>query len=183
MRSKEDVIRDQRTIEATKKGLMSGSGKLGTIARVLGDRVAGKHSPSSSPSGSGPFESVYGFSQSFMDDDDDELPPGQLPTGVEGMRANASLFNGYSRGYHLEIKYDNPELWVSWKGEIVYHEMAGELVAYCPGEWEEVIEKLTVQARRKEGQFIEAYDERNEIIGQRKKEAFLDEMRRKWGLK
>ena len=178
MRSKEDVIRDQRTIEATKKGLMSGTGKLGTIARVLGDRVAGKYGHSG-----GTFENLFSFEQSFMDGDDEDLPPGQLPTGVEGMRANAYLFNGYSRGYHLEIKYDNPELWVLWKGEIVYHEMAGELAAFCPGEWEEVTDRLAAPARKQEGQVIEAYDERNEISGQRKKEAFLDEMKRKWGLK
>ncbi len=177
MRSKEDALRDQRTIEATKKGLMSGAGKLGTIARVMGDRVAGIHSGAT-----GMFESLYGVEQSFMDEDweDDD---GQLPTLQDGFRGGASLFNGYSRGLHLEIKYDNPELWVRWKGEVVYHEMGGELLAFCPGEWEEPIDKLCLEARRREGNFIIALEERNEVIGQRKKDQFLDEMRRKWGLK
>lgn len=175
------MIRDERTREAIKKGLMSGSGKIGIIARVLGDRVVARHG---SNAGQSPvFENLFSFSQNFMDDDMEGEEGTFIPTMEDGERHTASLFNGYSRGLHLEIKHDGPEIWVRWQGEIVYHEMAGELAAFCPGDWEEAIEKLSLEARRKEGQYLEATERRNEIVGQRNKDAFLDLMRRRWGLK
>jgi len=180
MRSKEEVIREQRTLEAVRKGLMSGEGKLACIARVFGDRVYGRH-------GGGrramyhEFENSMGLSQNFMDDDDYEEEG--LPTIEEGMQASAHLFNGYSRGLHMEIKLDGAEIWVRWKGEIVYNELSGELGAYCPGEWELEVEKLAVAARKKEYDYINAAEQRDTFVGQRMKEAFLEEMKRKWGLK
>lgn len=183
MRSKEDILKEQRTIEAVRKGLMSGNGKLGVIARVLGDRVVARHGNHHSVSPV--FENMFGFGQNFMDGSDDEDDEGQLPTMEEGdgERHTASLFNGYSRGLHLEIKLDGPEICVRWKGEIVFHEMSGELLAFCPGEWEQTTDKLCIEARRKEVNFINLADQRSEIIGQRRKDAFIDEMRKKWGLK
>jgi hypothetical protein len=181
MRTQEDIIRDKRTNEAVRKGLMSGAGKLGVIARILGDRVISKHGDNH---GISPvFENLYGFDQNFMADDD-ELEEGQLPMMEEGDRhkATASLFNGLSRGLHIEIKLDGPEIWVQWKGVTVFHEMAGELHAYCPGDWEPVVDKLAVEARSKENDYIDIAETRNIAIGQRRKEAFLEEMKRKWGL-
>ncbi len=179
MRNKEDIIREKRTIEAVKKGLMSGNGKLGTIARVLGDKVVSKHG---SNHGVRPvYENLFSFNQNFMDDEEEE-DTGELPFLETGERHTASLFNGYSRGLHLEIKHDGPEIWVRWKGEIVFQEIGGELAAYCPGEWEDATDKLCVEARRKELNYIDWADQRNEIEAQREKENFLDEMKRKWGL-
>lgn len=180
MRSKEDVIREQRTVEAVRKGLMSGEGKLACIARIFGDRVYGNH-------GGGrratfhEFENLMGLEQNFMDGD--ELEEGEIPTADAGMTANAHLFNGYSRGLHMEIKFDGPEIWVRWKGEIVYHELGGELGAYCPGDWEMEVDKLAVAARKKEYEYINLADQRDTAVGERMKAAFLAEMKRKWGLK
>ena len=180
MRSKEEVIREQRTVEAVRKGIMSGEGKLAAIARVFGDRVHGRH-------GGGrramfhEFENLMGLDQNLLYDDEGE--EGELPTTSEGMTASAFLFNGYSRGLHMEIKLDGPEIWVRWKGEIVYHEMSGELATYAPSEWEAEIDKLAVAARKKEHTYIKMADKRDNIIGQRLKEEFLEEMKRKWGLK
>jgi hypothetical protein len=180
MRSKEDIIREQRTVEAVRKGLMSGEGKLACVARMLGDKVYGRH-------GGGrramfhEFENMMGLEQNFLEED--ELEEGEIPTADAGMAANAYLFNGYSRGLHLEIKFDGPEIWVRWKGEIVYHEMSGELGAFAPGDWEMEIEKLAVVARKKEYEYINLADQRDVAIGQRMKEQFLEEMKRKWGLK
>lgn len=179
MRTQEDIIRDKRTIEAVRKGLMSGQGKLGVIARVMGDRVVARHGNNHSTSPV--YENLFGFTQTFMDDEDED-DTGELPVMEDGERHTASLYNGYSRGLHLEIKLDGPELWCRWKGEIVFHEMAGELQAYCPGEWEQTIDKLAAEARLKEVDYINLSDQRSEMVGQRRKEAFLEEMKRKWGL-
>jgi hypothetical protein len=178
MRTQEDIIRDKRTNEAVKKGLMSGQGKPGVIARILGDKIVSRHGDSHGNDAM--FENLYGFDQNFMEEE--ELEEGQLPTLIEGERHNARLFNGLNRGLHLEIKYDGPEIWVLWKGYLVFQEMAGELLTYCPGDWEPIVDKLAVEARNKENEYIDIAETRNIAIGQRRKEAFLDEMKRKWGL-
>lgn len=182
MRNKEDIISEARTIEAVKKGYMSAAGKIGVIARVMGDRVVARHD--SRNVGHDPvYENLYGFGQNFMYNEEDELEEGQLPEMTDGERHTAHLYNGYSRGWHLEIKLDGPELWVLWQGERVFHEISGRLEMYCPGEWEPIIDKLCVEARRKENTYIELSDQRSELVGQRIKDAFLDDMKRKWGLK
>jgi len=180
MRNKEDIIREARTIEAVRKGYMSAAGKIGVIARVLGDRVVARHG--NNVGVSPVFENLYGFGQNFLEDDEEE-DEGQLPTMIDGERHTASLYNGYSRGWHLEVKLDGPELWVLWQGERVFHEIAGQLEMYCPGEWEPIIDKLCIEARRKENTYIELADQRSELVGQRMKDAFLDDMKKKWGLK
>ena len=182
MRNKEDKIREQRTIEATKKGFMNSNGKIATIAKMMGDKVVAKHGHNYGSGNASSMFDVFSFDQSFIDEtyEEDLL---EIPMAQEdGHRYTASLFNGYSRGLHLEIKYDGPEIYVLWEGYLVYSEMAGELTTYCPGEWEQPVEKLSIEARRRETNTIVTIEERNEKVGQRNKANFIEEMRKKWGL-
>lgn len=173
MRNKEDIIRDQRTREAVKKGLMGQGGKLGCIARYLGQEIVRQ---------GGSY-----YTQNFIDLTGIQEDENMIPYMEEDETAitEGYMFDGLSRGLHMEIRLseERSEIYVRWQGDIVYREMAGELYGYCPGEWEESVDRLFVQAKEKEGREHRAYEERALQAGQRRKEHFLEEMKRKWGLK
>lgn len=172
MRTKEDMIRDQRTIEAMRKQFMGANGKIGCVGRMMGEPIIRQ--------GGGFFE------QTFADLDGTALiDENEIPTMDEDETATREghFFCGLSRGYQLEVKYidDRSELSVRWRGYVVYYEVGGQLNGYVPGEWEEVIEKLYVEAKHREGKQHQDLEERSAEVGQRRKEMFLEEMKRKWG--
>ncbi len=151
MNDKEEKIKEQRTLEAVKKNLMGNAGKFGLIARFLGE----------------PIVSQSGFDGHFPDDqiyhiysDTVEEPIGGGFTEnreYDSYESNVIeigwLFDGLSSGMHLEIKYleEFKELKVTYKGNIVYREIAGELFAYVPNdEWETNINKLYAIAEKRE---------------------------------
>jgi len=177
MRTKEDIIRDKRTVLATQKHYMGAAGKIGLIARILGDQII-------TQGGGGFLEGVIGVDMQYEDlgrefNDDDELPTYD-PTG--GYSSSGFLFNGYSRGYHLEVKFTDEEIEVRWKGFVVYREESGLLNGFNPGDWEPVIEKLYKEAKEKYDKNMRVMDDHMERAGQRRKEEFLEQMKRKWGL-
>lgn len=185
----ENAIREQRTNQAISKNLMGPSGKFGIILEAFGLTITRQ--------GSGLHNSNY------LDDAYDQGPyteyestmSGQLGPVVyqdeildydDGMISDEGLiFDGLSRGVHIEIIYwevEN-EIKVSYRGNIVYWEIAGELESYAPNsDWEDIIERLFLVAKKRV-KILRAEEE--EINGkkiQQQKETFWQSLKSKWGL-
>jgi len=186
---KEKVLREKRTIEATKKNLMGIAGKLGLIAQTLGHPIVRQ--------GSGLMD------QTFLDDPYEDFTGSEYaPTvsdqlGPEVWRDKINeasddlvydegfVFDGLSRGMHLEIRYihHKQRIDVSYKGFPVYKEVAGELYAYAPfPEWEDLIDRLYKVARdeaKRNKRFKEVQ------LGQeieKQKTRFWERLRLRWGV-
>ena len=186
---KENVIREKRTIEATKKNLMGPAGKLGQILQAFGSPIIRQ--------GSGLMDA------GFLDDPYDDLVHTEYSPTMSGQQGPVSyrdellapdsheqytegqIFDGLSRGLHLEIVFravDN-ELTVRYKGYVVYKEVAGELDAYGPfPEWEDMIDRLYKSAKEK----LKTVKKQLEVeIGQKieeKKRSFWRDLRLRWGI-
>ncbi len=137
----EKKIKEERTLEVNKKGLIGPSGKIATILRNLGGPIIGQIE-----------DSVYDYTYDYdmnnhnsihettnskdlvkkipmMNMDEGTRPNseewGDMPEGVNfSTREVGYYFEGLNRGMHLEIKYDEytSELIVNYKGYIVYKE-------------------------------------------------------------
>lgn len=187
-RQKENVIREKRTIEANKKNLMGPSGKFGIILQAFGTPVIRQ--------GSSLMDQSF-LDDPFGDDVETEYAPtlsgggpvtyrDEILTSSNDYVYNEGLmFDGLSRGMHLEIVYWHAEskLKVSYKGYPVYLEVAGELEGYAPfNEWEQMIDKLYRVAKdRIKVIKQEQEDELAEKV-QYKKKAFWQNLRLKWGI-
>jgi len=200
---KEHKIKEQRTIEATRDNLMGLNGKLGMIARFLGVPIVAQ-------SEGGPFLDTgylnYGI---YEEVDPFELKSGtpedinrqiqawetgdQRPDGPEwnplpdGKVMNSYfvgwLFDGLSRGIHMEIKYyeESSELRVDYKGYMVYKEVAGELEAYAPDEeWRSKIEVLYKRAKELERDHRKLEQIERHEQGLKKRANWLKKMKDRW---
>jgi hypothetical protein len=174
MNDKEKRIKEQRVIEAAKKNLMGASGKLGSICRYLGESIKGV--------GGSLYDSYEYEFDSWGEEDPDELPTMEIDTSVYSM---GYLFDGLSRGMHLEIKYLSYEkkLTCHYEGYEVYQEVEGDLRAYAPRpEWETLIDNLykitQTTARKKKKQ--QAAEDKAELKTRAK--GFLQKLKDRWGL-
>jgi len=168
--AKERLIREKRTIEATRKNMMGATGKLGLIAKWLGHKIVRQ--------GSGLFE------QRFLDDpffEEEEIPLLQETSVIdEGWH-----FDGLNRGMHFEVRYlhGNTELTAYYKGYLVYKEIAGDLYSYAPfPEWEELVNTLYAEAERKADKQKEEFGEEKEISLIRLGQMYLHKLRMRWGI-
>lgn len=189
MSDKESVIREKRTIEATKKNLMGPAGKFGRILEAFGTAVIRQ--------GSGMIDTNYledPFAESVHTEYASTLSGqnGPLAYKDEILDANDEfvvneglLFDGLGRGIHLEIKYwyATNEMTVSYRGYIVYKEIAGELSAYAPfPEWESATDTLYMAAKNKLSKTKKIDEqEMTEKINKKKKQ-FWQELRLRWGV-
>ena len=186
---KENVIREKRTIEATKKNLIGPTGKFGVILKAFGTPVV-RHGTSLVDSSflHDPYEDFV--EEDFASTASGQLGPltyrNEIKTADSDFSQNEGvIFDGLSRGMHLEIVYwhaDN-QLKVSYKGYPVFVEIAGELEAYAPfDEWESLIERLFVAAKQKIKQINKDQEiEKNKNIEMRKN-TFLQNIRMRWGI-
>jgi len=127
-----EKIKEQRLIEATRKNYLGvKNGKFGTILRNLGTKIVGHSSPL--------FDSTP-YIDPYDEEESDDLPTfdeEELTTDL------GYLFDGLSRGVHLEIKYIDVTLTVHYKGYLVFMEKSGDLECFVPNdEWENKIEDL-----------------------------------------
>jgi len=176
MRREEKVIQEKRTVEATKKNLMGVGGKLGMIARYLGDPIIQQGT-------------------SLFDLLDEQEPKEEIPSFEDGDHTYhlGWIFDGLSRGMQIEIKLlavvengevvDYQGLKVAYKGYDVYQEESGELYGYAPFEdWEDMVDKLYKQARQSQ----KVQEEKNNIMMEKQnevaKQSFIQTLRSKWGL-
>lgn len=178
MSDKEQRIKERRTTEAIQKNFMGHTGKLSCIAHFLGSKIIS--------------EDAGFYSSTLMEDvweiKNDEYDPTIIHDAGEDSwsREIGYVFDGMSRGIHLEIRHmiDDKILSVYYKGFPVYKELSGDLDCYAPDPvWEEMIEKLfkvakqMVDSRRKEQK------KEDKITIERNKNHFLDLLRSKWGVK
>lgn len=188
-RQKEKVLREKRTIEATKKSLTGSSGKLGVIAQTLGHKIVQQGS------------SLYDVN--FLDDPYEDDVDTEYETMVseqngpvayrdeilnahdQGNEEIGWVFDGLSRGMHLEIKYfyQGQRLECSYKGYLVFKEVGGELFAYAPfPEWENLIERLYKNAKTKSNEIKEQMMQELTQKIQKDKQSFWQKLRFRWGV-
>ena len=190
-RQKERAVKEKRTIEATKKNLMGPAGKLGKIVKILGHpivRQGGGYCDISYLED--PYEDFkeeeYGTTASgqrgpFIGTDSDELP--EMDDDYVYLEGYA--FDGLSRGMHIEVQYfkDNQKLTVTYKGYLVYKEVAGELESYAPFiEWEQMVDRLYTSAKSNEKGFKEAQELQIAQQVSDTKDTFWKRLRMRWGL-
>jgi len=202
MLEKEKVIQEQRTIEATRKNFLGGNGKIGCIVKHLGSEIIDQ--------GDGSF-SEYRTIPDFYNLDNDAEPSNSeelqnsIPysgdanepvgggwkdqrnyrTDEPSLRMLGWVFDGLSRGLHLEIVYrvDKKELKVVFKGNVVFREVNGELLAYNPyDEWEMPLENLYNFAKTKEKSSTKQEKQDMSVAAESNKSSWLQKMKEKWGL-
>lgn len=171
---REQSIREQRTIEATIKNYVGPPGKIGTIARYLGKQIIRQ--------GSGLMDVNY-LESAYKEFDEKNMPT--FTEEESCLVLEGWIFDGLSRGMHLEIRYIDfqKELSVVYKGYPVYVERAGDISTFAPfPEWEEKIEKLYAVARKLQQEHHAG--EKEEIIEEAKKQKkdLLTRLRMIWGL-
>lgn len=172
MYEKEKLIKENRLIEATRKGLTGLDGKLGCILHYLGQPI--KSSGSSN------------YNITYLEDVYTEEKEG-MPTCDEDEMVfeHGRFFDGLGSGMHLEIKYlnENKELLVNYEGNLVYCEVAGDLENYVPSAaWEDKIDKLFGLAKKREKKLTVQEMKMNKFEDKRNKLNFLERMRVKWGI-
>lgn len=199
MNDKEKKIIEQRTIEATRKGLMGFSGKLGIILRSLGQPIISQ--------ADGIYMSEYfGYSSNNYDQNDEEIGtmevldllgnPIEEPfddswTNKNSNRKNISIrnigwhYDGLNRSMHLEIKFleEQAELTVYYEGNLVFKEISGELKTYIPfDDWELKIESL-FKASKKIDDVVKTKEKTERLEEAKKnKSKWLKKMKENWGI-
>ena len=187
--NKENVIREKRTNQATKKNLMGPSGKFGVILQAYGHPVIRQGSGlvdmtfMQDPYGDDVY-TEYGSTLSGQNGPvayrDEILDSYDEYTHTEGL-----MFDGLSRGMHLDIIYwhVNGEIKVTYRGYLVYREVSGFLDGYAPfDDWEDLVNRLYDAAKeklkvRKKTEEIEM----SQMVEGNKKH-FWDRVRMKWGV-
>jgi hypothetical protein len=199
MNEKEKKIKESRTIEAARKKLNGPDGKFGTIVRYLGEPIINQTSPN--------YSANYLDDPYSMQDENDvsqkfpyaaniyeyfgDEPEGDIwkernyQTEMYAPSVIGWLFDGLSRGIHVEIKYLEQEskLTVYYKGYLVYCELSGDLTAYVPNdELEEKIDRLYKAAKQIAKQRQEQKKDNKLDKAKMKKENWLTRMRKQWGI-
>lgn len=194
IKDKEKRIREERIIEATRKGLVGFEGKFGVIVSSLGKPIVSQNASA------GIFSSTP-INLGHEEIDDDELPVVEIhdinePQGSEwtpkrGRRTYASLsevgwhFDGLSRGMHMEIWYEpeSCEIKVTYKGYLVYKDIKSEIQCYAPfPEWEEKIDMLFELARKIQRKNRELEKQERNEKSEKKKLTWLQRFRLQWGI-
>jgi hypothetical protein len=201
----EDKIREQRILEANKKGLMGQNGKIGVVLKIFGSPIIAQ-SQGGVYVDTNYLDDIYSQKKSLEECSDSvdlmrhipimNIDQNERPTSQEwhqGMQdpINYSTdfigmhFDGLSRGMHLEIKYEelSSELVVYHKGYVVYKEIKGELLGYAPNqEWENWIESLYKKAKEKLRILKEEEFEKSIKINKQQKENWWQNIIKKWGI-
>lgn len=165
---KQDKVKEQRLIEATHKDYLGPEGKIAIVLRNLGTPIMGHTSP---------FVEITEMQDPYALDDEG-LPyfDENESTAMMGF-----MFDGLSRGVHMEIKQIEYLITVYYKGYKVFEEDRGDLNCYVPGEWEVELERLykvampTEKANKKHTKMV------REALAQHKKNSWISEMKDRWG--
>jgi hypothetical protein len=213
LKEKEQRIIEQRTIEATRKLYMGKSGKIALIARYLGQPIIrqdegggmynvtymedfSKNELDISDQSPEAMQRRLPYAEEYAEEYSKGTPRTE-PTGY-GWRESRNysvpiitpnvigwLFDGLSRGMHLEIKTDRKarDILVSWKGRMVYKEEGGDLKCYVPSsEWEDKIDILSQQVELKTRKMRKTQRIEDQESEQEEKKGWLQAMKEVWGL-
>lgn len=188
---KEKVIKEKRTLEATKKNLMGAGGKLGYICKILGHSITRQGSAYTDasfledPYSTEQYEAEY---EQTMGEDNlgPMVDPGRI-LDYEGdfVYDEGKCFDGLKWGMHLEIinNFAEKKITVTHRGYLVYEEIAGDLAAYSPSdEWEAMVERLYRVARDRAKKDEPMRLAEMEALVTEKKKTFLQRLRERWGL-
>lgn len=171
--SPEQRIKEQRMVEATRKGFTGMlNSKFGCILQFMGEPIKSHGSPL--------FEVSY-LDDPYENENDEDLP---IFAEDEMTTDMGYFFDGLSRGMHLEIKFIDNILTVSYKGYPVYREAAGDLEIFFPDqEWEKYIENLynvAVKQQREVKKEIKHFSAKKK---EAEKNEWLRGLWKKWGFK
>lgn len=196
----EEKIKEQRTVEANKKGLVGQNGKIAVVLKVFGDPIIAQS------------EGGFYVDTNYLKYEEEDVEPrnnkellkkipimdianNERPTGNEWEELTDPLsfavqkiglhFDGLSRSMHMEIKYDdlNSELSLSYKGYCVYKEIKGEIVSYVPNpEWEKWIDSLYKKAKEKQRVTKEIEFENQIKQAEKNKNAWWQKIVSRWGV-
>lgn len=170
---KEQQIREQRTVDAMREGLMGFEGKLCRIARTFGQPIVKQ--------GASNFEATE-LEDAWLLHDENEIPT----MDEDEMSYQIGWhFDGLRRGLHMEILWRDEfrELKCYYKGRLVYRESGGELDGYVPhDEWHSIVNELFEQTKKKERLNRKVEHQVVAVEARRKQQEFLDAMRQKWGI-
>lgn len=188
-------IKEQRTLEANKKGFVGASGKIGVVLRMLGQEIIAQsmdeglallpEEEPQEPRSSSEFMKMM----PIMDVDGVSRPDSEEwaemgEASFSYTRKVGMHFDGLGRGMHLEIQYDEErsELSLLYKGYLAYREVMGEIDTYVPNEeWEGWVERLyrlskEIQRKGKEQEFKNSAER-----AEREKATWWESMLRRWG--
>lgn len=202
MNEKEKRIKDQRTIEATTKGLMGISGKLGLIVRTIGQPIINQtengfdefigyssnpfysYDHNEEPESIRTIEVLDAFGMPINEPNSPEWNQNRPKRVRESMTTIGWIFDSLNNGTNLEIKYmlENSLLTVQFNGIYVFKECEGDLLTYVPeSEWELKINSLFKKAK-------EINDKKRNLDKEKKienakieKENWLEKLRKNWG--
>lgn len=187
-------IKEQRLAEATKKGLVGMSGKIGTVLRTLGGPIVAQTEGVTylDTEGRGDEEPEGGavdMPVMYMDgvsrpEGAEWAEPSSSPTPF-GIHRIGWHFDGLKHGMHMEIIYkdESSEMSLYCRGYLVYREVQGDLVCYVPSEdwegWVASLFKLAKKAQReeKEREFQSKIRE-----AERGKRSWLSDLASRWGI-
>jgi hypothetical protein len=187
-------LKERRLAEATKKGLVGMTGKIGTVLRTLGGPIVAQTENAAylDTEGGGDDETndpLSGMPVMYMDgvsrpEGVEWSDPAVSPTPF-GIHNVGWHFDGLGRGMHMEIFYkdESSEMSLYCRGYMVYREIQGDLVCYVPSdEWEGWIASLfklakKVQREDKEREFQSKIRE-----AERGKTSWLRDLASRWGI-
>lgn len=171
MNAKEKAIQEQRINLATRNNIMGSAGKLGIISKWLGSPIIRQRGGLFDVN---PFENQYAYKEDGIHTAYDD-----------NLQLEGYVFDGLSKGMHLEIKYCEVtnKLTADYKGYRVYTEVAGDLYSYAPfEEWEKMVDKLYKQALERQRKHKEKNEGRLIEEAQKEKLNFLQRLRLIWGI-
>ena len=175
MRSEEKVIQEKRTIQATGENMMGPAGKIGVIARYLGEVILGQGSSLVDRNFLyDPFEEEEELNEDIKSLDGSEEP-----------HHLGWVFDGLRFGVHMEVQLfnENNKIVVYYKGYKVYHEEYGELLTYAPfPEWIKKLDGLYKIAEKREEQSKGNVGEEIRTQIEKEKKSFFQKLRLKWGM-
>lgn len=172
MKFDEQIIKEKRTIEATKKEYLGPSSKFVIISRTLGEEMIQQGENNNYIKYDNFWEDNAPQSYKMMDEN---TPINSIGYYFYGLKYSCQL-----EIYFLEYEKTTK---VVYMGDKVYEEINGELECYVPNDsWESLIENLYKLAKEKEVLIKSKEKEKKKIIFQERKKYFLDKIKKVWGV-
>jgi hypothetical protein len=171
MKFNEQLIKEKRTIEATKKEYMGANSKFILICKNLGEEIIQQGSDNNFIK----YDNFWDKEESSYETIDENTPISSL----------GFYFYGLNYSCNLEIYFlDYEKLTkVIYEGAKVYEEINGELEAYTPNnEWEIMIENLYNLAKEKDKKLKIKEKERKKQIFEERKSSMLEILKKVWGI-
>jgi len=170
MKFNEQLIKEKRTIEATKKEYLGVNGKFVLISKNLGEEIIHQGS-----------DNNYIKYDNFWDKEKEyETIDENTPISSLGF-----YFYGLNYSCNIEIYFLESEKLtkVIYNGQKVYEEVNGELFAYYPSnEWENQIEDLYKIAKEKDKLIKGKEKEKQKQVFEERKKGVLERLRNVWGV-